>query len=100
MICAIFMICRLLSVTFVMYFNARNKDLCYYYYYYYYYSRYFKSYSQNSILFLLQCSRPGTVHVRTMREKGKWVLTERTSMTTQRFNNHCSIVHKTHNNPK
>ena len=24
----------------------------------------------------------------------------RSSMTTQKFNNHCTIVHKTHNNPK
>ena len=32
MICAIFIICRLLSVTFVMYFKARNKDLYYYYF--------------------------------------------------------------------
>ena len=67
-----------------MYFNARNKDL--YYYYYYYYSRYFKLYSQNSILFLLQCSRPGTVHVRTIREKGKWVLTE-----IKNFNDHTTV---------
>ena len=38
MICAIFMICiLLLSITFVMYFNGRNKDIYYYYYYYYYY---------------------------------------------------------------
>ena len=37
MICVIFMICiLLLSVTFVMYFNGRNKDIYYYYYYYYY----------------------------------------------------------------
>ena len=37
MICAIFMICiPLLSVTFVMYFNGRNKDIYYYYYYYYF----------------------------------------------------------------
>ena len=37
MICAILMICiPLLSVTFVMYFNGRNKDIYYYYYYYYY----------------------------------------------------------------
>ena len=32
MICAIFIICRLLSVTFVKYFKARNKDLYYYYF--------------------------------------------------------------------
>ena len=38
MICAIFMTCiPLLSVTFVMYFKGRNKDIYYYYYYYYYY---------------------------------------------------------------
>ena len=29
--CAIFMICILLSVTFVMYFNGRNKEIYYYY---------------------------------------------------------------------
>ena len=42
MICAIFMICiLLLSVTFVMYFNGRNKDSYYYYYYYCYYYYYY-----------------------------------------------------------
>ena len=33
MICAIFMVCiLLLFVTFVMYFNGRNKEIYYYYY--------------------------------------------------------------------
>ena len=42
MICVIFMICiLLLSVTFVMYFNGRNKDSYYYYYYYYYFYYYY-----------------------------------------------------------
>ena len=42
MICVIFMICiLLLSVTFVMYFNGRNKDSYYYYYYFYYYYYYY-----------------------------------------------------------
>ena len=42
MICVIFMICiLLLSVTFVMYFNGRNKDSYYYYYYYCYYYYYY-----------------------------------------------------------
>ena len=43
--CAIFMIyILLLSVTFVIYFNGRNKDV-YYYYYYYYYRYYYYYYT-------------------------------------------------------